>query len=135
MTRRRISTSADYKRSSKELQIHIAVAALLRLAADPRTIWYHPANEGERSVAAGAKLKAMGMLPGVADFALVLPGGQGAFLEIKTLDGDQSPEQRAFEALCVKAGVPYAVAHSLDEAKAILEGWQALRSNVRLMAA
>lgn len=133
MTRRRISTASDYQRSAKELKIHIAVADFLRRAAHHNLIWYHPANEGARSVAAGAKLKAMGMLPGVADFAFVLPGGKAAFLEIKAEDGKLSPDQVSFQILCTRVSVPFAIARSLDEAKLILLGWGALRQRTAIL--
>lgn len=128
--RRRISTSDGYKRAAVELQIHIAVADFLRIAAHPHTIWYHPANEGARSEAAGAKLKRMGMLPGVADFALTLPDGRSAFMEVKTDDGKQSLEQLAFQSRCYEARTPYEVVRSLDEARATLKKWGALRERM-----
>lgn len=130
MTIRRISDADGYRRSAKEMQIHLAIADLLRVSAYPRTIWFHPANEGARSAVAGAKLKRLGMLPGVADFAFVLPDGRGAFIEVKTDDGKQSLEQLAFQSRCYEAGVPYAVARSLDEAKSVLGKWGALRNSV-----
>lgn len=129
--RARISTPAGFQRSAKELQIHCAVADLLRVAAHPATIWFHPANGEERSASVGAKLKRMGVLPGVADFALTLPDGRSAFLEIKTADGVQSLHQIAFEARCRELGVSYAVVRSLDEAGTILAYWGALRKLAR----
>lgn len=130
MKRKPISSSASYQRTAKELQIHMAVADLLRFTASPFTLWYHPANEGKRSERTGAHLKRMGMLPGVADFALTLPDRRSAFLEIKTDDGEQNADQISFELFCLKAGILYAVARSLDEAQAILTSWGALRETV-----
>jgi hypothetical protein len=71
------------------------IVDLLRVAAHPRLIWYHVPNGEERSERVGAKLKRMGLVRGVADLALVLPGGRAAFLEVKARGGRQSPEQLA----------------------------------------
>jgi hypothetical protein len=46
----------------------------------------------------------MGVRPGVADFAPVLPGGRSAFLELKSAKGRLSPAQREFRAACLAAG-------------------------------
>jgi len=110
-----------------EQSIHEAVVQLLRFTALPGVIAYHPANGEARGARTGAKLKRMGVVAGVADLALVLPGGRAAFLEIKGSAGRQSPEQRGFEAAARQAGALYAVARSVDEAHAVLKGWGAVR--------
>lgn len=110
-----------------EQPIHEGVVQLLKFAAAPGVVWYHPPNGEARNPRTGARLKAMGVVPGVADIALVLPGGLAAFLEIKASDGRQSEHQRAFEGRVRGAGARYAVAKSIDEARAILRDWGALR--------
>lgn len=116
--------------SATEQQTHNAIVDFLRIEAHRKLIWYHVPNQGKRPPLAGAKLKRLGMLPGVADFAFVLPDGRGAFIEVKTDDGKQSLEQLAFQSRCYEAGVPYAVARSLDEARSVLGKWGALRGPV-----
>lgn len=118
-----------------EQPIHEGIIELLALSAAPGVVYYHPANGEARSAIIGAKLKRMGVIPGVADIALVLPGGRSAFLEVKASDGRQSPEQRAFEASVTASGALYGVARSIDEAQGILAGWGALRGAVTIRKA
>jgi hypothetical protein len=71
----------------------------------------------------------MGVQAGVPDFSFVLPPhGYSAFLELKGLNGRLSAAQRAFIDNALAAGALVEVAHSLDEALSILEGWGALKS-------
>jgi hypothetical protein len=92
-------------------------------------IWFHPANERQCSPRAGAYLKLLGVKAGVPDLCLVRPGGSVAFLELKSRDGRQSPEQIAFQQLCETNGAPYAIARSIDEAVSTLTAWGCLRSS------
>lgn len=118
-------------RSRLEEQIHVAVADLLRLQAKRGVIWAHIPNGGRMSVRTGARLKRMGVLPGIADFLLVFPPGVCGFLEIKAPKGVQSDAQKAFEALCSELSVPYAIARSSQQAEGILREWGALRGPVQ----
>jgi len=60
-----------------ELQLHMHVAALLRRAAAPGVIWFHPANGEKRDKATAHKLQQMGVQPGVSDIVLMIPGKVG----------------------------------------------------------
>jgi len=113
-------------RKDAEHKLQCAVCDLLRLAAAPGLIWYSVPNDGSRSPRTGARMKARGMWPGVADLAFALPGGKAAFLELKSPQGRLSPEQRAFQDTCERAGVPYATANSLAAAESVLRLWGAL---------
>lgn len=115
------------KPRTPEQAVHEGVVQLLRFTAAPGTVWYHPANGEARTAVTGARLKRMGVRPGVADLALVLPGGRAAFLELKSSTGRQSPSQREFEAEVIAAGSLYAVASSVDGAREILREWGAVR--------
>jgi hypothetical protein len=118
----------------KEAALQGFVVDLLRLAAVPDLIWYHVPNEGRRAPRTGAFLKRMGMVAGVPDLAFVLPGGRAAFLELKTPGGVVSPEQLAFRKRCADAGVPYAIARTPEEARAILADWGAITTTTRRAA-
>jgi hypothetical protein len=72
----------------------------------------------------------MGLRAGVADLCLVMQG-RAHFLELKSDQGKQSPEQKAFEASAKDAGVAYAVANSVDAALNVLADWGALRHRGR----
>ena len=72
------------------------------------------------------KLKALGMLPGIADLGIVVDG-KIHFLEVKAPDGVQSASQRDFEARCVIEKIPYKCVYSLPEALKTLSTWRAIR--------
>lgn len=116
-------------RSAAEEQIHASVVELLRIKADPRTIYYHVPNSLPSTARSVARFKKkLGMRPGVADLCIVTPDGLARFLEIKTKDGRQSRDQRAFELHCQYANAPYAIARSLYEADEILSYWGAYKA-------
>ena len=84
-------------------------------------------NGGARSKATAGKLKAEGVVPGVAD--LILMVGQWSkpvngvsdinylalCIEMKTPKGRQSPEQKAWQEQVEYYGYKYAVCRSLDD--------------------
>ena len=75
-------------------------------------------NGGRRDMATGAKLKAEGVLPGVADLILLVRrGGYGALLiEMKTDKGRQSDSQRWWQqTVCSDGEYKYVVCRSLDD--------------------
>ena len=86
--------------SATELQIHIAITDYLQRVA-PRNsptapfIWHHSPNGEKRDKRTGAKLKAMGLLPGWPDFVL-LQEGYAFFGEVKPANGNLSKSQKAF---------------------------------------
>ncbi len=117
----------------KEDGVHRYAVQLLTLNAVPGLVWWHTPNEGKRSPRTAGFLRRMGMLPGVADLTIVLPGGMAHFLELKREKGGVlSPDQRAFRAAGEENGAPYAVARTPEEVTAILRDWGAIR-NVQLV--
>lgn len=82
-------------------------------------------NGGARSKATAGKLKAEGVVPGVADLILLVPKLMmiemnpfiicGLCIEMKTAKGRQSPEQKEWQEMVESKGYKYAVCHSLDE--------------------
>ena len=79
-------------------------------------------NGGARSKATAGKLKAEGVVPGVADLILLVPFIQegvqyfnGLCIEMKTAKGRQSPEQKEWEDKVTGQGYEYKVIRSLDE--------------------
>ena len=84
-----------------------------------RGLLYHVANGGWRNKAVAAKLKAAGVVPGVADLALDIARGgcHGLKIEIKTAKGKQSPVQHHWQRLVEGQGYRYIVCRSLDEFK------------------
>jgi hypothetical protein len=79
-------------------------------------------NGGKRSKATAGKLKAEGVLAGVADLFLAMArkGSHGLWIEMKTPKGYQTPEQRAFQQRVTAEGYAYVVARSLEQFQTIV---------------
>ena len=83
-------------------------------------------NGGRRDMVTGAKLKAEGVLPGVADLILLARrGGYGALLiEMKTGKGRQSDSQRWWQQTVTADGeYKYVVCRSIDDFMREVEGY------------
>lgn len=74
-------------------------------------------NGGWRNKAEAGKLKAEGVLPGVADIILLKPNARhGALLiEMKTPKGSQQDTQRQWQKLIEADGYKYVVCRSIDD--------------------
>lgn len=74
-------------------------------------------NGGHRDKVTAAKMKAEGVLPGVADLILLKPNAHhGALLiEMKTRTGRQADTQRSWQHLIQADGYKYVVCRSLDD--------------------
>lgn len=112
-----------------ESQIQIQVADWLRMYESARDfIFFAVPNEGMGAAKTGAglgrmaRLKRMGLRPGVADI-VIIKGGKAYFLELKTPEGVQSERQSAFQADCFYVGAEYAIARSFEEAQKIVKNW------------
>lgn len=111
----------------KEIELHMAVADVLRRFAKPDWRWSHfPAGE-HRDVRTGAKLKAMGLQPGWPDFMLFDPSGRLHALELKRVGEVLDDDQEAFQEWCIARGVPHSVSQYVDEAVMVLDLWGVLR--------
>ena len=118
--------SGKKPRAHAEEDLQCAIVQHLKLWGRSDVIWYHPANGGARSKRAGARMKMMGVVPGIPDLAFVLSDGRAAYIELKAAGGRLEAPQRAFQAKCEAMHVEYAVCHSLDSALAILRAWGVL---------
>lgn len=84
---------------------------------------------GYRQVCTGAaKLKAEGMVPGVADLLLLVPrGGFGCLaIEMKSKKGVVRDTQKEWAEKCKAAGNMYAICRSVDEFMEIVDNYLAL---------
>lgn len=88
-------------------------------------------NEGKTSWQLGKLKKRMGKVKGASDYFVAWPvvyhevghGSitiHGLWLELKTAQGEESPEQKAFGERMRSEGYAYAVAYSIDEAIEVL---------------
>jgi hypothetical protein len=109
----------------KELQLHIALAERLRWQVRPGVIWMHIPNGELREDALGAKLKAMGVRPGVADLMFIWRDKAAAldllFLELKARRGRQTPAQKQFQTDCGVINVRYEIRSDIDSAVELLQ--------------
>ena len=62
------------------------------------------------------RMKSEGVIPGIADLFLMCPGKgyHGFFIEMKTVKGTQSDEQKTFQELAMKYGYKYSVCRTLE---------------------
>lgn len=85
-------------------------------------VYFHVPNGGKRNQSEAAKFKRLGVVPGIPDL-LLLADGKLYALEIKTVIGHLSPDQKAMHAVMREAGATVATAFGLDEALKRLETW------------
>jgi hypothetical protein len=114
----------------KEIELHMAVADLLRRFAQSDWRWSHFPSGEHRDIRTAQKLKAMGVQRGWPDFVLLNPSGLLHALELKRKGGALSEDQEDFAAWCAEHSIPHAIAHSVDEALAALSSWGALRLKI-----
>lgn len=81
-------------------------------------VWFHVANEisDNKAFVFGAKLRALGKLPGVSDY-IFIKGNRSAVLELKSGKNRLSDSQHIFLDWCAQHGVLYCVARSVEEAQ------------------
>jgi len=85
-----------------------------------RGMLHHNNNNSVNSIA-GNKMKAMGVVPGVSDFELILPRGMIAFIEMKTDTGQLSKDQDRFCNMVLARGHVYFVIRTLSKFQEIVK--------------
>lgn len=117
------------KATTRPLEIHLrmAVAKLLREHCLPDWQRTHIAHGEVRDIRTAIKLKNMGLKRGWPDFVLIPSTGQLHCLELKRLGEKLSENQVAYQAWCIRHGVPHPTYRTLDEALTILDAWGCLR--------
>jgi hypothetical protein len=106
-------------RNNQESSIQAAIVKALR----SNNFFCHsvPNNAAGGNAVRQSQEITIGLFPGVADLVVWLPGGRVMYLEIKTPTGKQSPAQVKFQARCEAAGIPYAVARSVEDSLKIIK--------------
>ena len=107
-----------------EFQTQISLIDRLKLQCNPAVVYWHTPNGEERDKRTAAKLRAMGVLPGVADLQFIWLGDRSPrvlFLELKRAGEKQSDDQIWFEKLVRERGCDYEVATGIDEAVKVLQ--------------
>ena len=70
-------------------------------------VGFHVPNGGLRNKKVGAKLKAMGVMAGVADLIILTNQPAIVFIELKTKKGRQQPTQKVFQDKVESLGFDY----------------------------
>ena len=117
--RRQWSNSVRKPPSDEEHRIQTACVRWFRLKyphLSPRL--FAVPNGGRRDGVTGARLKAEGVLAGVADLILLVPNADyhALLIEMKTPKGRQSESQKAWQQeVCAEGEYKYVVCRSLDD--------------------
>ncbi len=72
-------------------------------------------NGGSRNILEAKKLKATGLLAGVADLIILKPNAECIFIEVKIEKGFQSDAQRIFQEKVENMGFKYYLVRNLEE--------------------
>ena len=108
------------RRRPRELEHNLQVACVkwfrMQYAPYARSLFAVP-NGGQRNAVVAAKLKAEGVLPGVADLLLLEANFEyrGLAIELKTKEGVQSKYQKEWQKYIESRGWMYVVVRSVDE--------------------
>lgn len=117
-----------------EDSIQITFFAMLKLKMpDVYKYTFHVPNGGFRNITTAARLKKMGVKPGVADVFVMLPEGgySGLWIEFKSAKGKQSDYQKEFELMAVNAGYEYRIARSPEDGIEIIREYLKINASTQ----
>jgi hypothetical protein len=99
-----------------EDRLQIAASNYLKLQY-PGCLWFHPPNGGSRNKIEGAKLKRMGVKPGISDILILEPRKEysGLAIELKSAKGRATTEQKEFLKLLEERNWRTAIINNLDD--------------------
>lgn len=109
----------DYSRQPSEHAVHLHAWQWVQEAYPNLLIFHVPSGE-HRNIVTAMKLKRMGVVPGVADFLMFIPGCSIA-IELKDESGKQSGSQKIFQKKWETCGNRYRIARSLKEFQDVVE--------------
>jgi len=87
----------------------------------PNLIIYAVPNGGSRNVREAQRLKAEGVLAGVADLVVLLPQGKSLYIEMKVKGNRQTDNQKEFQKKAVALRHTYAVCYTFEEFQQVIE--------------
>jgi len=104
----------------------LQIACTQRLNYLQKTVdfyWFHVPNGGKRDAITGARLKMMGVKPGVADIIILGPNAFCGYIELKSKTGRQSKSQEEFQEIVEGFGFTYELARDHEAVIAIVKNW------------
>lgn len=104
----------------KESVLQTACVKWFRLQ-HPDLVIYAVPNGGSRNVREAQRLKAEGVLAGVADLVVLLPQGKSLYIEMKVKGNKQTDNQKDFQKIAETLGHTYAVCYSFEEFQQVIE--------------
>ena len=87
---------------------------------EPQCAIFSVPNEGKNAKEQSSKI-ATGLMSGVSDLIVLLPGMRVLFVEVKDSKGTQKPRQIDFERIVTALGFPYYLVRSLEDFQKIIE--------------
>lgn len=87
----------------------------------PNLIIYAVPNGGSRNLREAQRLKAEGVLAGVADLVVLLPQGKSIYIEMKVKGNRQTDNQKEFQKKAIALGHTYTVCYSFEEFQQVIE--------------
>ena len=81
---------------------------------EERGLLFHVNNKAKNAIE-GNRFKAMGVIAGVSDLIYLRPGGKPLFIELKFMDGTQSPIQKDWQKKIEDAGYEYLISASYTQ--------------------
>jgi hypothetical protein len=108
------------RRNQHEATLQRSVIQHLTWRARPAAFFFHVPLGGYRTYVEGAILKAIGTVAGVPDITCIF---QGRVYALESPKGRLTDLQRLVHERLRGAGANVAIAHGLDQAIRVLEGW------------
>lgn len=112
-------------RPSFEEVLAVQCADHLREHAPPDLLWWHTANESQRSMATWSMQAAMGYLVGVPDLILIKRATDGlvriVFIELKKPGGKLSKPQRYFASVAARLNIPFYTVDTFDHFGVVID--------------
>jgi VRR-NUC domain protein len=87
----------------------------------PHLVIYAVPNGGSRNVREAQRLKAEGVLAGVADLVVLLPQGKSLYIEMKVKGNRQTDNQKDFQEKVTTLGHTYVVCYTFKEFQQVIE--------------
>lgn len=123
-----VAKDAGLPPPASEHQIQAALCEFLSHMAGHHVLYFSVPNAAPRSYRAASWLKKEGMTAGAPDLVICCRGAT-LFLELKTLDGKHSPDQKEMEAAARRAGILYRCCFGVDNALDVVKIWLAEKLN------